>query len=57
MIMGAALMLLIAAFIEGFWSPSSILPPVKWGVAGLLYLLVLAYLLFAGRASSDRSRP
>jgi hypothetical protein len=35
----------------------SILPPVKWGVAGLLYLLVLTYLLFAGRASSDRSRP
>jgi hypothetical protein len=53
MIMGAALMLLVAAFIEGFWSPSSILAPVKWGVAILLHLLVLAYLLFAGRASSS----
>jgi uncharacterized membrane protein SpoIIM required for sporulation len=49
MIMGAALMLLVAAFIEGFWSPSTVLPPVKWGVAVLLHLLVLAYLLFAGR--------
>jgi uncharacterized membrane protein SpoIIM required for sporulation len=49
MIMGAALMLLVAAAIEGFWSPSTILAPVKWGVAGLLYALVFAYLLFAGR--------
>jgi uncharacterized membrane protein SpoIIM required for sporulation len=54
MIMGAALMLLVAAFIEGFWSPSSVLPPVKWGVAGALHLLVLFYLLFAGRSASRR---
>jgi uncharacterized membrane protein SpoIIM required for sporulation len=57
MVMGAALMLLIAAFIEGFWSPSSILAPVKWGVAVLLHLLVLAYLLFAGRSASRGSKP
>jgi uncharacterized membrane protein SpoIIM required for sporulation len=50
MIMGAALMLLVAAFIEGFWSPSSILPQVKWGVAGGLYVLVMSYLVFAGRS-------
>jgi uncharacterized membrane protein SpoIIM required for sporulation len=50
MIVGAALMLLVAAFIEGFWSPSAILPPVKWGVAVLLYLSVFAYLLLAGRS-------
>jgi len=50
MIMGAALMLLIAACIEGFWSPSAIMPQVKWGVAVLLHVLVLAYLVFAGRA-------
>ena len=56
MIMGAALMLLVAAFIEGFWSPSSILPPVKWGAAALLHVLVFAYLLFAGRSSSPRSK-
>ena len=57
MIMGAALMLLIAAFIEGFWSPSSILAPVKWGVAVLLHLLVLAYLVFAGRSPESRGKP
>jgi uncharacterized membrane protein SpoIIM required for sporulation len=49
LIVGAALMLLVAAAIEGFWSPSAILAPVKWGVAGLLYLLVFAYLLLSGR--------
>jgi uncharacterized membrane protein SpoIIM required for sporulation len=57
MVMGAALMLLIAALIEGFWSPSSVPPMVKWAVAGLLYVLVLSYLAFAGRASSRRPGP
>ena len=33
LVMGAALMLLVAAAIEGFWSPSSVRPPVKWGAA------------------------
>lgn len=51
MIMGAALMLLVAAFIEGFWSPSRILAPVKWGVAALLHVVVVSYLLFAGRSA------
>lgn len=51
MIMGAALMLLVAAFIEGYWSPSPIVAPVKWGVAGALYVLVFTYLLLAGRKS------
>jgi uncharacterized membrane protein SpoIIM required for sporulation len=53
MLAGAALMLLIAAFIEGFWSPSSVPGKVKWVVAGLLYLLVLSYFLFAGRARRE----
>jgi uncharacterized membrane protein SpoIIM required for sporulation len=49
MIVGAALMLLVAAFIEGFWSPSSVPRQVKWAVAGGLYLLVTVYLWGAGR--------
>ncbi len=57
MIMGAALMLLVAALIEGFWSPSSILPQVKWGVAGVLYVLVLAYLILAGRSPRRERSP
>jgi uncharacterized membrane protein SpoIIM required for sporulation len=51
LIMGVALMLLVAALIEGYWSPSPIVAPVKWGVAGALYVLVFTYLLFAGRKS------
>lgn len=49
MIMGASLMLLVAAFIEGFWSPSGIPASAKWGAAGLLHVLVFSYLLLAGR--------
>jgi uncharacterized membrane protein SpoIIM required for sporulation len=49
LIMGAALMLLVAAAIEGFWSPSAIPAHVKWGAAGFFYLLVFAYLLLSGR--------
>ncbi|MCA9714376.1 MAG: stage II sporulation protein M [Myxococcales bacterium] len=48
---GAALMLLIAAAIEGFWSPSAVIAEVKWGVAGALTVLVAAYLALAGRGS------
>ena len=55
MIVGAALMLLVAAAIEGFWSPSVILAPVKWGVAGLLYALVFTYLMLAGRKAKPEA--
>jgi uncharacterized membrane protein SpoIIM required for sporulation len=46
---GAAVMLVIAAAIEGFWSPSGVPAPVKWSVAAALSLAVAAYLAFAGR--------
>lgn len=50
LVMGAAAMFFIAAFIEAFWSSSSMLPPeVKYAVAAVLWLVVIAYLLFAGR--------
>jgi uncharacterized membrane protein SpoIIM required for sporulation len=48
LVLGAAMMLLIAAFIEAFWSSSGMPIGVKYGVAGLLWLLVIAYLGFAG---------
>jgi len=50
---GAALMLLVAAGVEGFWSPSAAPAPVKWVVAGIFTLLVAAYLAFAGRRGED----
>lgn len=48
-IIGAAIMLFIAAALEGFWSPSAIPPPVKWATAGVFAVLITAYFIFAGR--------
>ena len=49
LILGAGMMLAIAAVIEGYWSPSSALPEVKWAFSGLATLAVIGYLGFAGR--------
>ncbi len=47
---GVILMLLVAAFIEGFWSSSASIPlAVKYTVGGLLWLVVGIYLLRSGR--------
>ena len=57
LVMGAALMLLVAAGLEAFWSPSSLPERVKWGGAVTAYLLVICYLTFAGRgAGRDAGR-
>ena len=51
-LIGSAIMLLIAAFIEAFWSSSSTVPAlVKYLVGAGLWLLVGAYFFFAGRIS------
>jgi uncharacterized membrane protein SpoIIM required for sporulation len=49
LVMGAALMLLLAAFIEAFWSSSGVASEIKYLVAALLWLLVAAYLAGAGQ--------
>ncbi|MBK8255418.1 MAG: stage II sporulation protein M [Polyangiaceae bacterium] len=49
LVLGAAAMLVIAAAIEGFWSPSSLPPVVKWIASGVFSLGVAAFLIFAGR--------
>ncbi|VAW86797.1 FIG01248689: hypothetical protein [hydrothermal vent metagenome] len=50
LVIGATLMLFIAAFIEAFWSSSSTLTnETKYGVAAILWLLVICYFLFAGK--------
>ncbi|MFS1525859.1 stage II sporulation protein M [Microbulbifer sp. 2304DJ12-6] len=47
---GTFLMLVIAAFLEAFWSSSAATPiSIKLGVGGLLWLLVFAYFSLAGR--------
>ena len=50
-VLGAALMLAIAAIIEGFWSPSSAPDVAKWAVAGAFTIAVTLYFCFAGRAA------
>ncbi len=50
LVMGAAFMLLCAAFIEAFWSPLGIEPTIKYWVAGANWLVVILYLSFCGRA-------
>lgn len=52
---GAAGMLVIAAFLEAFWSSAALVPPqVKYGVGAFFWAVVLLYLWLAGRA---RRRP
>jgi uncharacterized membrane protein SpoIIM required for sporulation len=50
LVMGAATMLLIAAFIEAFWSSNdSVASVIKYAVGGGFWLLLALYLTFAGR--------
>jgi len=51
LVLGAAFMLLLAAFVEAFWSSSGVTNALKYGVAALLWLLVMIYLGFAGAVS------
>ncbi|WP_437898509.1 stage II sporulation protein M [Sorangium sp. So ce124] len=55
-VLGAAAMLLIAAGIEGFWSPSGLPPPVKWAASGVFSLLIVLYLALAGRSAEEAPR-
>jgi uncharacterized membrane protein SpoIIM required for sporulation len=48
-VLGVASMLLIAAGVEGFWSPSAAPASLKFAVGGALWLVVLGYLCLAGR--------
>ncbi|QDT15598.1 stage II sporulation protein M [Alienimonas californiensis] len=49
---GAAVMLMIAAGLEAFWSPAPIAPSVKYAVGGSLWVAVFAWLLLAGRGGA-----
>ena len=53
LVLGAACMLLIAAGVEGFWSPSSVKDEVKWAVGVANALLLLAFFRHAGRARPE----
>ena len=54
----AALMLVLAAFVEAFWSSTRMVPPpVKYVVGGAFWVLVFAYLTFAGRGRGGSQQP
>jgi len=53
---GAAVMLFIAALVEGFWSSSSVPIPVKLVVGAVNFAVVLAYLCLAGRGHQAGAR-
>lgn len=55
LIIGAATMLIIAAFLEGYWSPSGLPPPVKWAASGVFILFVTAWLGLGGRRRGART--
>ncbi|MGD2139571.1 MAG: stage II sporulation protein M [Burkholderiales bacterium] len=47
---GAALMFMLAAFIEGFWSPFKLVSPqIKYAAGSALWIAVLGYFTFGGR--------
>jgi uncharacterized membrane protein SpoIIM required for sporulation len=52
-VLGAAVMLLLAAAIEGFWSASSAAVTVKRTVGAAMFVAVCAYLVLAGRGSTE----
>jgi len=50
LVYGAIFLLIIAAFVEAFWSSNTTFPPsVKYWVGGAGWLLVVFYLVFMGR--------
>jgi uncharacterized membrane protein SpoIIM required for sporulation len=55
LMMGVALLLVVAAIIEGFISPAPINPRIKFGIGALTGVALYSYLLFAGREATDEA--
>jgi uncharacterized membrane protein SpoIIM required for sporulation len=54
---GAALLLVIAAAVEAFWSSRSAIPPqIRYALGGLGWILLILYFALAGRASSGKDK-
>ena len=57
LVYGGLLMLLLAAFVEAYWSSNSALSlTVKYSVGAALWALVLGYLWLSGRAAANAGR-
>jgi uncharacterized membrane protein SpoIIM required for sporulation len=55
LVVGAGVFLLVAAAFEAFWSAAPVPDPVKWAVAGVNTLFVIAYLSLGGRSWERRA--
>ncbi|MDB6070153.1 MAG: hypothetical protein JWL81_1324 [Verrucomicrobiales bacterium] len=55
LIYGGPLLVLLAAFIEGFWSASSAPAGLKLLVGAVIWVLLATWLLFAGRGGRDEA--
>ena len=55
-ILGAAVMLFVAALIEGFWSPSGAPTTYKFIVGAVFWAFIIFYLAFSGRQKIGTSR-
>ena len=55
LMLGVALLLVVAGVIEGFISPAPIDPRIKYSIAALTGLALYSYLLFAGRGPEPTS--
>jgi uncharacterized membrane protein SpoIIM required for sporulation len=53
LMIGVALLLVLAAIIEGFVSPAPIDPRIKFGIGGGTGLALFSYLLLAGRGENQ----
>jgi uncharacterized membrane protein SpoIIM required for sporulation len=56
LVSGAALLLLIAAGIEAFWSPSGIPVKIKLGFSAIASVSLVLYFVLAGRSKSGEAR-
>ena len=56
LMMGVAVLLVLAGIIEGFISPAPINPRIKFGIAAITGLALYSYLLLAGRQPEEPSR-
>jgi uncharacterized membrane protein SpoIIM required for sporulation len=54
LIFGVVIMLTIAAFIEAFWSSSTVIPiTIKYTVAALLWSVIILYFTYSGRRKNN----
>ena len=56
LMLGVALLLVMAGIIEGFISPAQISPRIKFGIGAITGVALYSYLLFAGREAPSMAK-